>query len=176
LKLKNVVLLNSAIGETDKTVHLQPGVNGHVCETGSVKVQQITLDSLSHWRPDFIKIDVEGYEGVVLAGAGSILTGYLPTLFIELHPCLVPHRNDVRRIVDFLDTIYDSIEFFQYESPSNGVSKLLMRFGVTPEVSQMHDRQQLLRSIDDYHRDQPFWAVCRSSKKVSKSSDDRSTV
>lgn len=37
-------------------------------------------------RPDLIKIDVEGYELAVLAGAREILGRDRPALFLELHP------------------------------------------------------------------------------------------
>ncbi len=165
-KFRNTVLLNSAIGEMEKTVQLRPGLNGHVCDTGSVAVQQITLDSLSPWYPDFIKIDVEGYEGVVLAGAQNILSQQQPTLFLELHPTLVPRRQDVRQIVESLDVIYDSVEFYEYLTPSDRVSKLLMRFNVTPTISRIDDRELLFQRIDARERNQPFWAVCRASARV----------
>jgi FkbM family methyltransferase len=38
------------------------------------------------FQPDLVKIDVEGYELAVLAGARATLARYRPPLFLELHP------------------------------------------------------------------------------------------
>jgi FkbM family methyltransferase len=68
----------------------------------------LTMDDLVHekdlHRIDFIKIDVEGYELEVLAGAKGALAEFEPTVFLEAnHYCL----NVFRRIsiVDFIETI-----------------------------------------------------------------------
>jgi FkbM family methyltransferase len=48
-----------------------------------------TLDSLREeraFRPDVMKVDVEGYEIAVLRGAGRILSEDRPILFLEVHP------------------------------------------------------------------------------------------
>jgi len=48
-----------------------------------------TLDGLCDemaFRPDVMKIDVEGYEIAVLRGAGRILREDRPLLFLEVHP------------------------------------------------------------------------------------------
>lgn len=43
----------------------------------------VTLDSFSWTDVDFIKIDVEGFEGQVLAGATKLLRECKPTVFFE---------------------------------------------------------------------------------------------
>lgn len=48
------------------------------------KVPQITLDSLSLKRIDFIKIDVEGMEEEVLTGSSKSIKQHKPILFIEI--------------------------------------------------------------------------------------------
>lgn len=56
-------------------------------EAVTVAVQ--SLDELCQARgfePDLIKIDVEGYERQVLAGATQTLARFRPTIFLELHP------------------------------------------------------------------------------------------
>jgi hypothetical protein len=51
-----------------------------------------TLDDLSAefaFRPDALKIDVEGYETFVLQGARQILCEDHPVLFLEIHPAAI---------------------------------------------------------------------------------------
>ena len=55
---------------------------------GSLEVETGTLDNFIHSyniSPDIIKIDVDGYEGPVLAGARDFLKAHDPLLFLELH-------------------------------------------------------------------------------------------
>lgn len=57
----------------------QPGV-----ETGIVDVETVRLDDLDLPPCGFIKIDVEGHEAAVLAGARATLLRDRPTLLIEI--------------------------------------------------------------------------------------------
>ena len=90
-----------------------------------------------------------------------MLTEHRPTLFLELHPGLVPDRRDIRQIVESLDAIYEFIQFFEYRTPAGALAKCLMRYGMTSAIAQIEDRQRLLSSVECSQRDQPFWAVCR---------------
>jgi hypothetical protein len=55
-------------------------------ETVSVPVKTLdTYVSEAGLAPDVIKMDTEGYELQVLAGAESTLARYQPTLFFECH-------------------------------------------------------------------------------------------
>jgi len=67
---------------------------GHCAEIGgtsgrSMEVEVLSLDDFvfegNHHPPDFIKVDVEGAEGKVLAGARRVLETYRPVLLIDLH-------------------------------------------------------------------------------------------
>ena len=48
------------------------------------KISLISLDSFLEFKPDLIKIDVEGYEVEVINGGKETLTKYKPKLFIEI--------------------------------------------------------------------------------------------
>lgn len=52
-------------------------------------VQGVSLDAFfatAACLPDVIKIDVEGAEGLVIAGMGALLRRCRPVLFVEVHP------------------------------------------------------------------------------------------
>jgi FkbM family methyltransferase len=56
---------------------------------GAIEVPMVSVDELCaelDFRPDLVKIDVEGYELAVLAGARATLARFRPLLFLELHP------------------------------------------------------------------------------------------
>ncbi|HEV3459565.1 MAG TPA: FkbM family methyltransferase [Thermoanaerobaculia bacterium] len=58
-------------------------------EDGAVAVAMQSVDELCaelDFQPDLVKIDVEGYELAVLAGARATLGRHRPRLFLELHP------------------------------------------------------------------------------------------
>jgi FkbM family methyltransferase len=76
-----------AIGERDGITHiaeLEALDESHVAETG-LAVQVRTVDSLD-LNPDFIKIDVEGYEPQVLRGAAETLKRGPMLMFEALTP------------------------------------------------------------------------------------------
>lgn len=58
-------------------------------EPGAMILPLSTLDGLCAergFRPDLVKIDVEGYEFAVLQGARRVLSEDRPEVFLELHP------------------------------------------------------------------------------------------
>jgi FkbM family methyltransferase len=70
----------------------------------------VNLDSLlkeETWPlPDFMKIDVEGFEWQVLQGARELLRRHHPQLFIELHGAGYENkRTNARRVVAFLEDL-----------------------------------------------------------------------
>lgn len=97
-----------AIGERDGIAHfaeLEAVDESHIAETG-LPVQMRTVDSLD-LKPDFIKIDVEGYEPQVLRGAiNTLKTG--PIVMFEalthgaLSECaaIITSANPAYRISD----------------------------------------------------------------------------
>jgi FkbM family methyltransferase len=73
-----------------------PSIGGPVAATD---VQVTTLDaycSNTGTRPDWILIDVEGYEFDVLAGAVETIRRLRPGVIVELHPHLYPDGETTR--------------------------------------------------------------------------------
>jgi hypothetical protein len=61
-------------------------------------VASVKLDSFCDamgLRPDVIKIDVEGAEGMVLRGASAVLRRFRPVLVLSTHPYWLPSSDSV---------------------------------------------------------------------------------
>lgn len=117
--LKNIALQNIGLGAESGEFTLtfspanrsggfvsnQTQINaGHVTETITIRRLDDVIQSLNVSKVDFIKIDVEGFEGQVLRGATQTLLTYQPVVVLELnHWCLnVFQRTSVPDFFDFL--------------------------------------------------------------------------
>lgn len=62
---------------------------GHISNDGRLCVKAVSIDKLFRAgelpEPDFVKIDVEGAELLVLSGAKTTLTTAHPTIFLATH-------------------------------------------------------------------------------------------
>ena len=96
----NVVVEECAVGSARGEVVMSSQSNASVRMRGGSgpRVPIIALDEycLEHnIIPDFLKIDVEGYELSVLAGAGRLLREHVPALQIELHCDVLPKYGEL---------------------------------------------------------------------------------
>lgn len=156
----NVEVLQAAAGDSQGGVCLQPGLNGRVVDSGPQRVRQITLDSLRTMKPDFVKIDVEGYEGFVLRGAREMIAACTPNLFVEMHPALVPDPIELREIITYLRSVYREVRHFEYRTPRTMAGKLATRYGFISQAPEIHEEAGLLTACENGQRSQPFWTVC----------------
>ena len=76
----------------------------HLTEQIEIRTLDQVLDSMAPAAPDFIKIDVEGFEGHVLRGAAATLQRHHPAVVLELnHWCLNAFQRT--SLPDFFDQL-----------------------------------------------------------------------
>jgi FkbM family methyltransferase len=105
-----VTILNVAFGDTNGMVSFHEAVDstmgslwtkGYYGQSGKViQVRCRTIDSIVRElkiQPDFVKIDVEGCEDVVLSGAGWVLSRFRPRIVLEANP-----GDPATRVTDIL--------------------------------------------------------------------------
>ncbi|MFA7407800.1 MAG: FkbM family methyltransferase [Anaerolineaceae bacterium] len=91
-KIETIVVIEAAVAEQNGEALFDPGTSiatGHLSATGTVPVQQYSLDELiaagEIQPPDAMKVDVEGAEYAVLKGAKSIIQDFRPLIFLDTH-------------------------------------------------------------------------------------------
>jgi FkbM family methyltransferase len=89
--LSNVTVFPYAVSDRGGTVHFEEGANssmGRIAEDGE-EIVAVSLDEMfdagTVSAPDLMKIDVEGSEAHVLAGAERLISSALPTIFLATH-------------------------------------------------------------------------------------------
>jgi FkbM family methyltransferase len=88
----NVTVMRAAVSAAPELGHFRLGSDsylGRLAPEGDYRVPTVSLDNLLKRHaapyPDLIKIDVEGAEAAVLAGAAGLLRERRPILFVALH-------------------------------------------------------------------------------------------
>lgn len=117
--LTNVEVIHAAVSDKPGTVRVN--VNGPwsaVLENGEVEVPAITLDQFVNIRPAYIKIDVEGWEPYVLAGARAVLAASRPLVLMEWNSwSLLVARHDPISFSLAVWEAFDILEQFHEEKP-----------------------------------------------------------
>ena len=126
-KRANISAIQEALGDTESILHISGGDVrlgwSRVSENGQVPVQCVTLDGeverAGLTRVDFIKIDVEGYEPKVLAGASKTILRFHPTIMMEINPdALAANRCTPEQLAETLK----EFGYRLYTSSSRGLS------------------------------------------------------
>lgn len=115
----NIKLVNQGLGNRRETAFLynvNPNNRGMLRllqendETKPYEKEEVIIDTLDNSmekfsipKPDFIKIDVEGFEYKVLQGAHGTLNKYKPILFIELvDNNLLEQKSNPKELIQYL--------------------------------------------------------------------------
>lgn len=108
-RFPNVRAMNAALGRDRGSVGVlsAPNLGASQVTTGS-KIPIVRIDDM--WRGDdrvaFLKIDVEGYEPDVIAGAMETLRRDRPVLLVEINaPILAQRGYTARDIIDPLESL-----------------------------------------------------------------------
>lgn len=106
---KNVIVYDVAVSSNKGLVTIQdfdtdiPSNYGELyCNRDGYTVDSIKIDDLEIYKPDLVKIDVEGFEYPVLLGMYETIKEYKPVIFYEAH------GND-------LEMIYQYLKSFDYD-------------------------------------------------------------
>jgi FkbM family methyltransferase len=166
--LSHVDVLPLAAGREDTTLRLKRGLNATVRrEGGDQAISVKPLDGLDLGRVDFIKIDVEGFECDVLHGATRLIDQHRPSLFVEVHPDLLPSRTDLRWILEFLRTRYQSVEAHRQAHPVSLLAKATQRYADRGWVESASDARDWVESAIAAKHEAPFWLVARKPRSAS---------
>ncbi|HET9210250.1 MAG TPA: FkbM family methyltransferase [Thermoanaerobaculia bacterium] len=160
-RLENVRVLPAAVGAGDGRISMRTGINAAVAGEGGgdFTVPLTSLDSALEGPVDFVKIDVEGYEGHVLAGARRLLREHRPLLFVEIHPGFLAPPSTVDGILATLREIHPRIELLEIAPQGSFGEKVKARYLGRP-VRRIPDPGRLLADCRTGRREEPFWAVC----------------
>jgi FkbM family methyltransferase len=196
----NCTVVRSALSNESGYLTMSDSGAWSMVGQGSLRVPMTTLDTycaerLPGTRIDLIKIDVEGYEPNVLAGAWQTIVRWHPTIFMEFNAWNLIMQDE--NPVQFARTLWETFDVesdtglrlsepvsFTYDNTKRVVD-IVLRLRSTEVLADiatsgkfLHRREELrLREeIRDLRGDMPFFSinyrlVCNSARceKVGKS-------
>lgn len=122
----NVKVIEAAVSDKNGFAFLKEGIGGlydHLAKEGDYKVKTFSLDDLvlkDAVPPDYIKINAEGSEMLILSGAQNILTEYSPTIFLSVH------NDDLRnQCRTFLETLNYNLRLLFGNKDTSNKNELL---------------------------------------------------
>lgn len=154
-----------ALGAESGTTGLRTGINSGIVDStaGAYHCPVQRLDELIPGRVDLVKIDVEGFEGQVLSGADRMLSQYRPTIYLELHPHIVPRFGfTAEGILDGLRRHYRNIEIYESAmSDSTPVwQKIAIRYLGRSGVKRVSNPEAYVKHHDATGKPHTYWAIC----------------
>ena len=155
-----IELLPVAAGADCKSVSFEPGLNSTIDVDGSYQVQQISLDSIRDRKPDFIKVDVEGYEGEVLKGMWKTIRELKPRLLMEIHPHVDMHGHKAAEMVAELSKEYAHVTYYRHDNGGNVFQRIYKRYRNTRAIVEIDDLDAFLKNTSNANR-QTFWLICK---------------
>lgn len=130
-QLANVTVMDAAVSDQcgtawfDDVPERSSRVAGHLTAQGTLEVKTVALDALIEAGelppPDFLKIDAEGAEMLILTASEHLITTRHPTVFLDAHgrklhgECmefLAAHGYDVRTTCEEIFVLDDGTERF----------------------------------------------------------------
>lgn len=125
--IDNVMVVEAAVSEKCGMTFFDEGPSssmGHISPSGRLQVGTVAIDELVARRelpvPDYIKMDIEGGEGLALSGAKSTLAQFHPTIFLATHGNSV--HQECCRLLHSLDYELQPIDGRKLESSSEIVA------------------------------------------------------
>src|SRR5262249_21649006 len=165
-KLRNVEIIPKAVGNEQKEIGLRSGINSGVVRdetTPAYSVEQDLLDNIITGPIDFMKLDVEGYEGFALEGAQRILSKYRPTVFLEIHPLeLKQYGCGISPIINRLSHISDNVTMYEERDMSGLYEKVCFYYAGMSSMQEIGNQQVYVSRCEAGEIQKPFWAVCRN--------------
>lgn len=155
-----VTIKPCAAGAYDGELRFEQGLNGRADPHGSLSVSVIKIDSLNLPRVDFIKIDVEGYEGAVLAGAINTIESHKPALFLELHPTLLTNQSH-REIIRLLEDHYPCVRAFRARR-GNALMRGAMAYLPFIEETEPCNIDEVVEQFANTGTGEPCWILARN--------------
>lgn len=167
--LHNVQIVPKAVGNQTKIVGLSGGINSGVVVGGApaFHVEIDCIDNIITEPIDFIKIDIEGYEGLAIEGAQQTISEYRPTVFMEIHPASIQqHGSSVGQIVGALSRFYDCITLYAQRRILKFHEKAFFYYTGRGGITKITDSKAFIDLCDKSEKQDPFWVVCQELKRT----------
>lgn len=114
----NVELIEAAVADFSGTVSLNDNGPWSVATFGTAASKAVRLDDLDLGAPAFIKIDVEGFEPNVLAGARQLIAKARPLILMEFNSwALLLHHYDPLIFAAAIWSSFDVVQMFHNDRP-----------------------------------------------------------
>jgi len=149
-RFTNVEVVVAAAGPVNGQALLKSGLNARVVSGGDRQVAMVRVDDIAPDDLGFLKIDVEGYERLVLDGAQRVMRNQV-NLLVEIHPPLLS-LDEINAIISNVRNSYDDVTIWALPELGGRLSRPAARLrGARP-----------VPIADWQHLSAPFWLTARA--------------